>query len=249
MNEIIKINYETEEPTVSARELHEKLNIEKRFSVWFETNSAGFAEGEDFTPYLWVHPQNKQEFTDYKCSVDMGKHICLMSRTEKGKQCRQQLIELEKAWNTPEQVMARAIKMADIKINELKNKNFLLEQEVEQKQEKIETLKPLADYTSIILSNKGLVNISQIAKDYGTTGSKMNNKLHEMHIQYNQGHQWLLYSEYQDKGYTHSVTEIYQEGLTKMRTKWTQLGRMFIYEKLKEENILPLIEQDYEDEL
>ena len=99
MNELIKINYETEQPTVSARELHKALAIEKRFSAWFETNSQGFVEGEDFTSVLigTEVPNNggfqHRELQDYKLSVDMAKHICLMSRTEKGKQCRQYLID------------------------------------------------------------------------------------------------------------------------------------------------------------
>ncbi|WP_312427374.1 antA/AntB antirepressor family protein [Lacrimispora sp.] len=63
-NEIIQINYESENPTISSRDLHEGLGIEKRFSAWFDTNSTGFIESEDYTPYLWVHPQNKQEFTE-----------------------------------------------------------------------------------------------------------------------------------------------------------------------------------------
>lgn len=118
MQELIKINYDTEQPTVSARELHKALEIEKRFSAWFETNSQGFVEGEDFTSVLvgTEVPNNGgyqyRELRDYELSVDMAKHICLMSRTEKGKQCRQYLIDLEKAWNTPELVMARGLKAA-----------------------------------------------------------------------------------------------------------------------------------------
>lgn len=101
------INYDGNEPTVSARELHKSLEISKRFSAWFETNSQGFVENEDFTSVLSgtvVNNGAHREIQDYSLSVDMAKHICLMSRTEKGKECRQYLIDLEKAWNTPEQV-------------------------------------------------------------------------------------------------------------------------------------------------
>lgn len=137
MNEIIEVNLDTQ--TVSARELHKALGIEKRFSAWFETNSQGFVEEEDYSkPYLKVRVQNEgnrevqREVEDYDLSVDMAKHICLMSRTEKGKQCRQYLIDLEKAWNTPEQIFARALKMADQTINKLKSENHALVEKIEQ---------------------------------------------------------------------------------------------------------------------
>jgi len=152
LNEIIQINYESENPTISARDLHEGLGIEKRFSAWFDTNSTGFIESEDYTPYLWVHPQNKQEFTDYHLTVDMAKHICLMSRTEKGKQCRQYLIDLEKAWNTPEQVFARALKLADKEIDKLKaDKSILIEDVQRMKPKEIFADAVSASHTSILV--------------------------------------------------------------------------------------------------
>lgn len=144
MNELITVNFETQ--TVSARDLYDLLSQEngvkgtERFSKWFERYSNyGFVQGEDFsTPNKKVRVQvegNREvqrEIEDYDLSVDMAKQICMLQRTEKGKQLRQYLIDLEKAWNTPEQVMARALKVADLTINNLKVENKALLQKIEQ---------------------------------------------------------------------------------------------------------------------
>lgn len=112
-------------------------------------------------------------------------------------------------------------------------------------------LKPKADYTDRILQSKSLVTITQIAKDYGMSGAAMNAKLHEMGVIYKLGGQWLLYSKYQAKGYTHSetvdITHSDGRGDVKMNTKWTQKGRLFLYQHLKKHGILPVIEQDRDE--
>jgi len=119
---------------------------------------------------------------------------------------------------------------------------------VNQKQQQIiGELKPKADYTDKILKNKGLVTITQIAKDYGMSGTEMNKLLHQLKVQYKQSDQWLLYKEHHGKGYTHSETIdiVRSNGRpdVKMNTKWTQKGRLFLYDLLKENGILPTIEK------
>ncbi len=157
------INYDGNEPTVSARELHKSLEISKRFSAWFETNSQGFIENEDYTSVLTgTEVQNNggvqiRELQDYSLSVDMAKHICLMSRTEKGKECRQYLIDLEKAWNTPEQVFARALKMADQTIAKLKDTNKSLV-------EKIEADRPKTIFADAVSASHTSILIGDLAK-------------------------------------------------------------------------------------
>ena len=156
MNNLININYNEDQPTVSARELYRCLEISKRFSAWFEVNSQGFVDGEDFSAtYLKVQGNQyggEKEIQDYNMTTDMAKHICLMSRTEKGKQCRQYLLDLEKAWNSPDQVMSRALKMADRTINNLKETNAkLLEDTARMKPKEIFADAVSASHTSILI--------------------------------------------------------------------------------------------------
>lgn len=133
-------------------------------------------------------------------------------------------------------------------LKEERKKRKALEAENARHKQLIGELKPKADYVDTILRNKGLVTITQIAKDYGMSGRAMNKLLAGFGIQYKQSGQWLLYSKYHDKGYTHSETIniVRSNGLPDitMETKWTQKGRLYIYERLKDENILPLIEQE-----
>ena len=113
-----------------------------------------------------------------------------------------------------------------------------------QQQEKIEELGKRTTYVELVLQCKGLFDITQIAQDYGMSGRKMNGILHEKGIQYKDNRQWILYAAYKDKGYVHSATIRLENGKSVMRTQWTQKGRMFIYERLKRDGILPVMERN-----
>ena len=149
---------------------------------------------------------------------------------------------LEQALTSPDFLIQLATQLKEEKEARLKAEQKTIEQE-----KTIEVLKPKADYTDMILKNNSLVTITQIAKDYGMSGKAMNSKLHEMKIIYNLNGQWLLYSKYQSQGYVHSETfpikhkNGYED--TKMNTKWTQKGRLFLYERLKAQGITPIIER------
>lgn len=125
--------------------------------------------------------------------------------------------------------------------------NEQLQLENNMNKQKIAEYEPKASYLDSILQNKSLVTVGQIAKDYGMSAQALNKLLHDLKVQYKQSGQWLLYSNIHGEGYTHSSTkEIeHKDGSTsvRMNTKWTQKGRLFIYELLKENDVLPIIEQ------
>ncbi len=119
-----------------------------------------------------------------------------------------------------------------------------LEIENAQSKQIIGELTPKASYYDLILQNKSLVAITQIAKDYGMSGRAMNALLHDLKIQYKMGNTWLLYQEYADMGYTQSKTHAIDADRSVMHTYWTQKGRLFLYDLLKNERgLLPVIER------
>ena len=160
MKDLLKVNYETEEPTVSARDLHKRLNIGTEFRKWFPRMAEyGFNENEDFERVSQKCPTlgGEQTVVDYNISVDMAKQICMIQRTPEGKQCRQYLIDLEKAWNTPEQVMARALKLADKTIDELKTNNAVLLADNER-------MKPKEIFADAVATSSTSILIGDLAK-------------------------------------------------------------------------------------
>ena len=243
---LIKIETnENNEPVVDGRDLHKALEIRTPYTQWFERmREYGFIENTD---YVFVsqkcktnNPKNPYtEIKNHYLKLDIAKEIAMLQRNEKGKEVRQYFIEVEKEFNSPEKVMARALKIADTTINTLKLENAKQNQIIKE-------LKPKADYTDRILKNKSLVTTTAIAKDYGMSATTFNKILHELKIQYKLGSQWFLYTNYQDKGYTSSETVEFtrSNGMTDivMTTKWTQKGRLFLYDELKKAGILPQIE-------
>lgn len=110
--------------------------------------------------------------------------------------------------------------------------------------QQIAEMQPKASYYDLILQNKNTVPITQIAKDYGMSGRKFNELLHELGVQYKFRKTWLLYQQYAECGYTQSRTYAIDESRSVMHTYWTQKGRLFLYDLLKSEGIYPLIEQE-----
>lgn len=123
MNEVIKVTVnDNQEPIVSARQLHKTLEVKTRFSQWVEQNFKGFEENYDFASVVTTTVVNNgamRELQDYALSLDTAKHLAMMSKTDKGKEVRQYFIQVEKDFNSPEKIMARALLMADKKIHKL----------------------------------------------------------------------------------------------------------------------------------
>ena len=161
MNELLKINYDAEQPTVSARDLHEGLEIGTQYTKWFERMCEyGFAENADYraiSQKRLTAQGNETTYTDHEISIDMAKQICMIQRSEKGKQYRQYFIDLEKAWNTPEQIFARALKMADQKIEKLKESNAGLLEDVER-------MKPKEIFADAVSASTSSILIGDLAK-------------------------------------------------------------------------------------
>ncbi|HEM3628865.1 TPA: phage antirepressor KilAC domain-containing protein [Streptococcus suis] len=242
MHEIINVNLnDNHEPVVSGRQLHEALGVKTAYKDWFpRMTEYGFVEGQDFCSNLSESTGGRRA-VDHIIKLDMAKEIAMIQRTDKGKQVRQYFIQVEKDFNSPEKIMARALLMADKKITHLTMENTQLQLELQEAQKQ-------ARYLDLIIESKGALRVTQIAADYGMSANKFNKTLLELGVQHKVNGQWILYKKHMGKGYTDSHTFDYQDknGHTRanVTTTWTQKGRLFLYELLKDNGILPLIEQD-----
>lgn len=251
MDELIKINYDSEHPTVNGRELHDALGINTKYADWFPRMCEyGFSEGKDYFSIL----RNRSDglagrcLTDHQLTIDMAKQLCMIQRTEIGKKFRQYFIQIEDAWNSPDAVMARALQFANRQLALLKYQNTNLSNTVAIQNQQIAEMKPKVSYYDVVINCKDLISTSAIAKDYGKSAIWLNRYLHKKGVQFKQGDIWLLYQRYAEKGYTSTKTHSYEgtngEIHTKVHTYWTQKGRLFIYELMKADGMKPLIEQE-----
>jgi phage antirepressor YoqD-like protein/phage anti-repressor protein len=158
VNDLIKVDYTKEEPTVSAKEVHRFLGVGTHFKDWFPRMCEyGFVQDVDFCSFLSESTGGRPS-RDYQLTIPMAKEICMIQRTEKGKMARQYFISLEKAWNTPEMVMSRALRMADSKILYLQTENSRLLVEKARMQ-------PKADYFDELVDRNLLANFRDTAKE------------------------------------------------------------------------------------
>ena len=240
----MKVQVKNDRQLVSARDLHKGLGLKGRFSRWFKTNSELFTENEDFykcTSSTVVNNGAVRELDDYLLTIEMAKQLAMMARTEKSKLYREYFLDLERKWNSPEMVMHRALEFSNARIEQLKLENKNLNIQLEESNKK-------ASYLDLILGDPTPILITQIANDYGYSAVAFNRLLKKLKVQRRVNGQWILYRAFMGKDYTSTKSKTYEDHHGKLRTKiytvWTQKGRRFIYDILKKNGILPLIERE-----
>lgn len=219
MNELqlIKIDVnQNNEQVVSARELHEALGIKKDFTDWFkyQVDKLGLEDGKDFTPILGKSTGGRPS-QDYALPIDIAKHLCMVSGGEKAWQIRDYFIECEKKWNSPEQIMARALQIANVKMLEYQTKVI-----------------ELAEKFDLLTHSKKLYTTTEISKELGfRSANALNQELESMKIQYRVNRTWVLTARYAEKGYVSIKQDILDNGTIIYDRKWTESGRQFLLDK------------------
>lgn len=255
-NDLVPV-YQTDtgERIVDGRELHGVLKVGTKYTDWIKERirKYGFVENEDFVVSLTKTGERQNVIQhDYILKLDMAKELSMVENNEQGRRARRYFIAVEKkleSLSVPSYMIDDPVKRAERWIKEQKERqaietrSLMLEQRVAEYEPKI-------SYLDQILSSKGTVTITQIAKDYGMSGQQLNKILHDERVQYKQNKQWLLYREHHDKGYTKSetidITRSNGDPDVTMNTRWTQKGRLFIHEILKNRGIVPMMDRKSE---
>lgn len=224
MNELIKINYESDRPTVLARDLHEFLEVKTAYKDWFPRMCEyGFAEGEDYCSFLSDRSDGLpgKPRQDAQLTIDMAKEICMLQRNEKGKQARQYFLQLEREWNSPKAVMSRALRMAEERLERFKaiNANLSVQNAIMQ---------PKAEYFDGLCDRESLTGVRETAK---LLGLKQNDfvkwLIDHKYIYRDKRGRLMPYAEHVDSG-LFTIKETYND-----KTDWTGV-QMLITVKGKE---------------
>lgn len=233
MTELLKINYENEQPTVSARDLHEFLEVKTAFKDWFPRMCEyGFINGEDFNMLKIERVQNEggrmveRVVSDSALTIDMAKQICMLQRNDKGKQARQYFIQLEKKWNSPECIMERALEFAH--------------QAVKRLEARLEEQKPLVQFAETAMKSDTNIKMSKMAKILCDEGFNTGEKRLFSYLR-NQGilmQNNIPYQTYIDRKYfvlKETPVNINGDIFLRMTTLVTPKGQLWIVSKIKEE--------------
>lgn len=173
MKELIRVNYDNERPTVLGRELHDILEVKTPYAKWFSRMCEyGFTEGTD---YVTVDKkvlradgvEMPQTQSDHQLTIPMAKEICMLQRTESGKECRQYFIQIEEQWNSPDAIMQRALQIANARVEKLRGENVALQAANSDLTVKNQIMQPKADYFDELVDRNLLTNFRDTAKQLG----------------------------------------------------------------------------------
>ena len=227
MNELIKIEVtENQEPAISGRELHEFLEVATPYDKWFSRMvEYGFTEGTDFSTFL-SESTGGRPAVNHLLKIDMAKELAMIQRTEKGKQARQYFIQIEKDYNRPEKIMARALVIAERELSNLQIENKI-------KEEKIETLTlENKELSKKIEKHNRLTSMEDFAEELGTTDTMLYSFLNVIGVIYFVAGDWNFHSPYRYRGFAELRTTDYRdkEGRIKcgLRIFWTEEGKDFV---------------------
>lgn len=166
MNELLTINNDSRFP-IDGRELHAKLGIETPYAKWFDRMCEyGFSDGQDFWTKL-SESTGGRPASNHALTISMAKELCMIQRTEIGRQVRRYLIAVEEAWNSPEQIMSRALRIADETIGRLTGQIKRLEADNSRLTVENQIAAPKADYFDQLVDRNLLTNFRETAKQLG----------------------------------------------------------------------------------
>ena len=240
--------------TVNARDLHSFLESKQDFSTWIKNRieKYDFIENQDFCSF---HKKMEREIggtirIEYAVSLDMAKELSMVENNEQGRLARRYFIECEKRLKEVQSIelyipktLPDALEAYAKEIRAHNETKALLA----NTQEELSQALPKATYCDIVLASPDLLTVTQIASDYGKSARWLNKFLENKGVQYKQGKQWILKLKYMTNNYAQVFTHTWRDSEDKQRSslllKWTQKGRLFIYDLLKSEGYLPLCEQ------
>ena len=232
MNELLKVNYDNERITLSARQLHEFLEVGSKYNDWFKRMCEyGFNENLDYraiTQKRVTAQGNETKFTDHEITLDMAKEIAMLQRNERGKEARQYFIEVEKQWNSPERIIARGL------IESQKMIENLNQQVIE--------MKPKAEFFDAVASSKTAIQMADVAKVLDYPGYGRNRLFEFLRNKKVLMHNNQPYQKYIDCGYFRVVEQKYtkpnRETAINIKTLVYQKGVNYIKKLLDKEHEL-----------
>lgn len=239
MEELIKVTKDGNgNSVVSGRKLHDFLEVQTKYLDWFNRMiEYGFTENIDFSTINELSQKKegsrfvKRNIVNHAITLDMAKEISMIQRTEKGKQARQYFIEVEKAYKQGQ---------TQYKLPQTFSEALI---ELAKEVKKNEVLKPKADKYDRYLSSKGLITITEIAKEYGMSGKGLNKFLHEKGVIYKKGDKWFVYQRYANDGLVGYEIFMPEDKEIRRTLKWTTKGEQFIRSILEDEGIAPVLER------